>query len=72
MMYLAVRTTLCSALRFEAKQLPYQALMQEALDVTAVKPFEDLTTHGKYFQPSEGQNVLLCPLHDSLGVLGPC
>jgi hypothetical protein len=27
-MYWAVRTTLCSALRSEAEQLPYQAVMQ--------------------------------------------
>ena len=28
MMYWAVRTTLCNALRSDAKQLPYQAVMQ--------------------------------------------
>ena len=48
-MYWAVRTTLCSALRSEAEQLPYQAVMQPALDGAAVEPFEDLRTHAKYF-----------------------
>ena len=38
-MYWAVRTTLCSALRLEAEQLPYQAVMQPALDSAAVKLF---------------------------------
>ena len=52
-MYWAVRTTLCSALRSEAEQLPYQAVTQpngsSALDGAAVEPFEDLRTHAKSF-----------------------
>ena len=49
-MYWAVRSTLCSALRSEAELLPCQAVMQpDALDVAAVEPFEDLKTHVKSF-----------------------
>ena len=41
-MYWAVRTTLCSALRSEAEQLPYQAvIVTGALDVAAVEPIQD-------------------------------
>ena len=50
--YWAVRTTLCSALRSDAKQLPYQvgdATVQDALDGVAVERFEDLGTHAKCF-----------------------
>ena len=57
-MYWAVRITLCSALRSEAKQLPYQAVMKschDALDGAAVEPFEDLRTHAKSFQSPEGE-----------------
>ena len=52
-MYWAVRTTLCSALRSAAEQLPYQvgdATGQDALDGAAVEAFGDLGTHAKYFQ----------------------
>jgi hypothetical protein len=57
-MYWAVRTILCSALRSEAQQLPYRAVMQPvriALDCAAVEPFEDLRTHAKSFQSPEGE-----------------
>ena len=54
-MYWAVRTTLCSALRSEAKQLQYQAVMNHALDGAAVEAFEDLRTHVKYVQSPEGE-----------------
>ena len=33
-MYWAIRTTVCSALRSEAEQLPYQAVMQPGSDAT--------------------------------------
>ena len=36
-MYWAVRTTLCSALRSEAEQLPYQAVMQPARTLSMVQ-----------------------------------
>ena len=53
--YWAVHTALCSALRSEAVQLPYQTVMQpDALDGVAVELFEDLGTHAKSFQSSEG------------------
>jgi hypothetical protein len=48
----AFRTTLCSALRSEAEQLPYQG--SDALDGATVEPFEDLRTHAKSFQSPEG------------------
>ena len=51
-MYWAVRTTLCSVLRSEAEQLPYQAVMQHVRmqhDGAAVEPFEDLKTPAKSF-----------------------
>ena len=56
-MYWAVRTTLCSALRSEAEQLPYQAVMQPVrmLLGAAVELFEDLGTHAKSFQSPEGE-----------------
>ena len=41
--------------RLEAEQLPYQAVMQPALDGAAVDPYEDLRTHAKYFQSPEGE-----------------
>ena len=31
------------------------AICQDALDVAAVKPFEDLRTHAKSFQSHEGE-----------------
>ena len=56
-MYWAVRTTLYSALRSEAMQLPYQAVMQPvgALDGAAVELFEDLRIHAKSFLSCEGE-----------------
>ena len=62
-MYWAVLTTLCSALRSNTKQ--------DALDGEAVKLFEDLGTHDKSFQSPEGEKVLSSLLHDCLGVFGP-
>ena len=44
---------------------------QDALDGAAVKPFEDLGIHAKSFLSPEGEKVLLCSLHDCLGVFGP-
>ena len=52
--YWAVCTTLCSALRSDAEQLPYQAVMQP-VNGAAVEPFEDLRTHAKSFQSPEGE-----------------
>ena len=72
-MYWAVRTTLCSALRSDAEQLPYQAVMQPvALDGAAVELFEDLETHAKSFQSPEEEYALSFPLHNCLYVFGPC
>ena len=51
-MYWAVHTTLCSALQLNAKQLPYQAVMQPVKMLSngaAVELFEDLRAHGKSF-----------------------
>ena len=42
---------------------------QDALEGAAVEPFEDLGTHAKTFQSTEGENVLSCPLHNCVGVL---
>ena len=71
-MYWDVRTTLCSSLRSDAEQLHTRHTSgQDALDCAAVEPFEDLGTHGKSFQSSEGKKVLSCPLHDCLGMFGP-
>ena len=44
---------------------------QDALNGTAVERFEDLRAHAKCFQPPEAEEVLSCPLHDSVGVFGP-
>ena len=57
-MYWAVRTTLCSELRLEAEQLPYQAVMQPimllmVLLMVQLYPFEDLRTHAKSFESPE-------------------
>ena len=81
-MFWAVRTTLCRALRSEAEQLPYQAVMQpdylqDTLDGAAVEPFEDLRTHAKSFQSPEGNRfcrahfttVMVCLDHVSLLVM---
>ena len=58
-MYWAVCTTLCSALRSEAEQLPYQAVMQLVRMLSlAVELFEDLRTHAN-------TTVLLCLDNDS-------
>ena len=58
-MYWAIRTILCSALRSVGEELPYQTVMQpvrqDALDGAAVEPFEDLRTHVKSFQSPEGE-----------------
>ena len=71
--YCIVRSTLCSALRSEAKQLPYQAVMQpvsqDALNGAALESFEDLPN---LFSLLRDKKVLSCPLHNCLGVLGPC
>ena len=48
------------------------ATSQDALDGAAVEPFDDLRTHNKSFQSPEGEQVLSCPLHNCLRVLGPC
>ena len=78
MMYWAVRTALCSALRSEAEQLPYQAVMQlvRMLDGAAVEHFEDLRTHAKSFLLRVNRfccalftTVLVCLDHVSLLVM---
>jgi hypothetical protein len=53
--YWAISTTFCRAMRLVAEQLPYQAVMQpvRTLDGAAVEPFEDLRTHAKSFQSHE-------------------
>ena len=66
-MYWAVHTTLCSALRPGV-----DTTRQDALDGAALERFEDLGTHAKYFQSPEGEKVLSCLLHNCLGVFGPC
>ena len=74
MMYWAVCTTLCSALRSNAEQFPIpgvDATGQDALDGAAVDLFEDLGTHAKSFQSPAMEKVLSCPFHDCLGVFGP-
>ena len=70
-MYWAIRTTLCSAftVRSRADAIPGgDATGQDALGGAGVLPFEDLGTHAKSFQSPEGEKVLLCPLHDCLGI----
>ena len=52
-MYSAIGTILCSALRSEAEKLPYQS--SDALDGAAVESLEDLRTHAKYFQSPVGE-----------------
>ena len=47
------------------------AASQNALSDAAVELFPDLRAHVKSFQPPEGEEVLSCPLHDSVGVYGP-
>jgi hypothetical protein len=71
-MYWAVRTTHCSAFRCRALAIPGTDITtQDALDGAAGEHLEDLGTHDKSFQSPEGEKVLLCTLHDSLGVFGP-
>ena len=48
-LYWAVCATLCSALRSEAEQLPYQ------IDGAAVELIEGPRTHAKSFQSPEGE-----------------
>ena len=43
------------------------AASQDALSGAAV----ELRAHAESFQPPEGEEVLLCPLHDCVGVFGP-
>ena len=50
----------------------HDAIGQDALDGAAVELFEELGTHTKSFQSSKGEKVLSCPLHNCLGVFGPC
>ena len=45
-----------------------EATGQDAVNGAAVSPFEDLGTHAKSFQSPEREKVLLCPLHDCLGI----
>ena len=73
-MYWAVRTTLCSILRSDAEQLPYQVGMQpvEMLSmVAALEHFDHLTAHAKSFYPPDGEEALSCLLHDCVIVFGP-
>jgi hypothetical protein len=58
-MFWAVHTTLCSALRLDAEKLPYQAVMVQ-IDGAAVELFEDLETHAKSVQPPEEGKALSC------------
>ena len=52
-MYWAVPTTLCCALRSEAEQLLYQAVMLSMVQM--LNFFEDLRNHDKSFQSPEGE-----------------
>ena len=59
-MYWALRTTLCSVLAVGDREVAISgsdATHQDALNGAAVKPFEDLRTHAKYFQSPEGEWV---------------
>ena len=68
-MYWAICTTICSALRSDA--IPGgDATGQEALDGAAVELFEDLGTHAKSLRSPEGEKLLSCLLHDCLGMFG--
>ena len=67
-MYWAVLTTLSSALRSDALQLTYEAVMQPVKMLSMVQLLEDLRVHAKSFQPSEGEEALLCLLHNCVGV----
>ena len=70
-MYWAVRTTPCSALRSAVATPGSDATDQDAIDGAAVERFEDLGTHAKSFQSPKGKKVSSCPLQDFLGVFGP-
>ena len=57
-MYWAVCTTLCSALRSGSRAVAIpgsDATSKDALDGEAVELFEDLRTHAKSFQSPEGE-----------------
>ena len=43
------------------------AASQDAPNGAAVEPFEDLRAHSKTFQLPEGEEALLCLLHDYVG-----
>ena len=47
------------------------AASQDALKGAAVELLGDLRAHAKSFQPPEGEEALLCHLHNSAGVRGP-
>ena len=74
-MYWTVHTNLCSALLSDAGAVAIPGgdatSALNALNGSAVEPFEDLGTHAKSFQSQEWENVLSCPLHDCLGVFEP-
>ena len=72
-MYWVVRVTLKRLMvRCPAVTTPGgDATGLDALDGTAVEPFEDLGYHARYSQSPEWEKVLSCPLHDCLGVFGP-
>ena len=48
------------------------AASQDALDGAAVDLFEDPRAHDKTFRPPEAEEALPCPLHNCVGVCGPC
>ena len=68
-MYWAIRTTLCSALRSEAEQLPYQAVMLSIVQLQNL--LRILGPMPNLFSLLRGIG-LSCLLHDCHGVLGPC
>ena len=68
--YWTVRTTLgsvCGAFAVPSGD----AASRDALDGAAVEMFEDQWAHAKFFQPPEGEEALLCPLHICAGGCGP-
>ena len=67
-MYWAVQTALCSALRSFRQTVATQsgdAASQDDLNGAAVELYEDLRAHATY---SEGEEALSCPLHNCVGV----
>ena len=60
-MYWAVHTTLCSAMRFRVVLLPYQAVISQSRcsQWYSCITFEDLMAHAKPFQHPEGEEALL-------------